>query len=141
MRSPTCSRQKNATFSPHFLGTWGLWICRSLYILEASKNTLRVGKPHFFVCVRTRMQQQQESGRQELSPPLNHFRARGKFESLGIWQREREENGRRGERPLRSGTGVARQSASRALLTQRDQCVWLPHGEEEDDDINPLFLV
>ena len=22
--------------------------------------------------------------------------------------------------------------------TQRDQCVWLPHGEE-DDDINPLF--
>ena len=25
-------------------------------------------------------------------------------------------------------------------LTQRDQCVWLPH-EEEDDDINPLFLL
>ena len=115
--------------------------------MEASKNTLHgVGKPHFFVCVRTRMQQQ-ESGRSSLllsvSLPLNHFRARGKFESLGIWQREREENGRsgeerRGERPLRSGTGVARQLAR--ALTQRDQCVWLPH-EEEDDDINPLFLV
>ena len=31
LRCPACSRQKNATFSPHFPGTWGLWICRSLY--------------------------------------------------------------------------------------------------------------
>ena len=27
---PACSRQKNATFSPHFHRTWGLWICRIL---------------------------------------------------------------------------------------------------------------
>ena len=42
------------------------------------------------------------------------------------------------ERPLRSGTGVAVCGALAGTLTQRDQCVWLPH--EEEDDINPLFL-
>ena len=31
LRSPVCSRQKSATFPPHFLGTLSLWICRSLY--------------------------------------------------------------------------------------------------------------
>ena len=102
--------------------------------------------PHFFVCVRTRMQQQQPE-RELLPPPpvllpSSHFRARGKFESLGIWQREKEERrrmeGEEKERPLRSGTGVAVCGALAGTLTQRDQCVWLPH--EEEDDINPLFL-
>ena len=36
---------------------------------------------------------------------LYHFRAPGKFESLGIWQREGEENGREEERPLRKREG------------------------------------
>ena len=31
LRSSACCRQENATFYPLILGTWGLWICRSLY--------------------------------------------------------------------------------------------------------------
>ena len=31
LRSSACFRQENATFYTLILGTWGLWICRSLY--------------------------------------------------------------------------------------------------------------
>ena len=31
LRFPACCRQENATIYPLILGTWGSWICRSLY--------------------------------------------------------------------------------------------------------------
>ena len=40
MRSPACSRQKNATFYPHILGTWGPWISRSLYAVTAKNHVV-----------------------------------------------------------------------------------------------------
>ena len=79
--------------------------------------------------------------RQELFPPLpwNHFRARGKFESLGIWQREREENGRRREEERRKTIEKWNWSGARS---HKEINVSGSHTEkEEDDDINPLFLV
>ena len=38
LRSPACSRQKNTTFSPHFLRAWVLWICQSLYIVHSANS-------------------------------------------------------------------------------------------------------